>query len=191
MQLNSQQAATLMAYIQSVPALNAAPMNSDGAVFIADEMNKPASPAFVTWREEVTVEELHDAVKWASLTPSDAVPTSGADTIAAWSARSLACQGKQFNLQMILQRPSGVINALRPGVRTGLQDALTGVPSGVGGAPVDAGWAGAGGVRLVLQRNATVFEKLFATGAGTTVTPATITLVGPVDEETIRLVRGG
>lgn len=190
MDLSPQQAATLLAYIDSVPEMAAAPLNSDGAYLVAALLNLDAAPAFVVWRSDVPIDQLHDAVKWASLTPVDAVPSSDAVAVAVWQARSLACQGKQFNLQMILQKPGGIIDASRSGIRTGLQDALTGLPSGVGGATVDAGWTGAGGVRLTLQRNASAFEKLFAAGTGTSGSPATMVLEGPIDGDTIAQVRG-
>lgn len=184
MALTSPQLATLKAFILATPALAAQPMNSDGAFAIARALNTAAAPAFTVWNPTASLDAVQEAVSWASLTPNDAP-----DGTATWTNRSLACQGKQKNLQMLLTRPSGTIRGDLSRTRTGLQDALTNVPSGTAGAPVDAGWLGATGARLALQRAATEGEKLFATGAGTTANPATMALVGDISISDVEAAR--
>lgn len=174
------QLATLKAYIDATPELAAIPANLDGSYAVAAAMNLDASPAFTVWRTNVPVDEITNQIAWANLTPADAP-----DGTQAWANRSLACQGKQFNLQLIIAG-----RALIPGnlanIRTGLQDALTGVPSGTGGATQAANWVG---VRDALKRNATVFEKVFAAGTGSFASPATMALEGPVSPGDVATAR--
>ena len=132
--------------------------DSDGASAIRDALNKAASPAFFVWHTALPVSSIFDSVLWASLTPTDAP-----DGTQLWANRSLACQGKQFNLQTLLIGSSGVVNASKPNVRQGLQDALTNVASGVGGAATNAGWAT---LKDGMSRTATRVEKLFAGTGG-------------------------
>ena len=83
---------------------------------------------FIVWRSSTSVSEVQDAVVWANMTPAGAP-----DGTAAWTNRALGCQGKQFNLQnLIVGRDQ--INSGKANIRAGLQDALTNVPSGAGGA---------------------------------------------------------
>ena len=136
---------------------------------ILDYMNADSSPAFIVWRSSVKVEEIYDAITWSALTPTD-----NPDDTQAWLNRSLACQGKQFNLQTMLTGRA-TISGAKPAIRAGLQDALTNVPSGTGGAAVNAGWAA---VKSALSRAATRAEKLYATGAGTTAAPGSLVVDG-------------
>lgn len=184
--LTSQQLATIKAYIDATPELAAKPLNSDGNFDIAQALNQLAAPAFVVWNEAAPLDAVQEAVKWASLTPTDAP-----DGTQTWGNRSLACQGKQFNLQMILTRPSGTLRGDLVRVRDGLQDALSGVPSGISGAAVDAGWLGATGVRVALQRSAKVAEKVLATGTGTQGSPANLTFIGDITPDEVGLARAG
>lgn len=125
-------------------------------------MNAPASPAKVVWKTSVRTVDIFDQIAWANMTPTG---SPGAD--AAWTNRSLACQGKQFNLQTILVGRE-TIDPSKNKVRNGLEDALTDIPSGNNGNLQQAGWTG---VRAQFHRNATRLEALFATGAGTDVDP--------------------
>lgn len=175
---------TLKAYIDADPELSAQPNTIDGSFAVAAALNAPASPAFVVWNPSAPLDRVQEAVTWANLTPSDA-----ADSSQLWQNRSDMCQGKQFNLQMLLTRPSGTIRGDLSRVRTGLQDALTNVPSGTGGALQDAGWSGASGVRIALQRDALLVEKVFATGTGTSSSPATMTYVGTISPSDVQQAR--
>ena len=138
---------------------------------IADYLNQPSSTQ--VWRTSVETKVLFDHITWANLTPND-VP----DGSLAWQCRSLACQGKQFNLQLIFGSRD-TIDPSKANVRAGLQDALTNIPSGTGGAVVSAGWVN---VRSALQRTATNLERIFATPGS----PSTLVVEGVIDEFTIR-----
>jgi len=127
--------------------------------------------AYFVWRSSVPVNEIFDAIVWANLTPVD-LP----DGTTAWTNRSLACQGKQFNVQTMLTGRDS-ISGSKPNIRAGLQDALTNVPSGAGGATTNAGWAG---VKAALTRNATRAEKLLISGSGTVGAPATLVFEGTI-----------
>src|ERR1051326_8291721 len=89
----------------------------DGATAIAGWYNQIASPEFFAFRSNIPNTDIFNQILWANYTPS-AAP----DSTVTWSNQSLACQGKQFNLQMLLQ-PGGLFNAGLPNLRTGLKDA--------------------------------------------------------------------
>jgi hypothetical protein len=135
-----------------------------------------ADSEFVVWRSSVSVAEVQDAVVWANMTPADAP-----DGTTAWTNRALACQGKQFNLQnLIVGRDQ--INSGKANIRAGLQDALTNVPSGAGGASQSAGWVT---IRDAMKRNANRGEALYATGTGTSATPGSLVWEGVVSRELV------
>lgn len=155
MALTASQMAAIKADILANPDLNAQPLTSDGAFEIARLYALPASPSFYVFRTNIPTQEVFNGVTWANLTPNEAP-----DGTQAWANRSLACQGKQFNLQTLLVGQTS-IDASKVNLRAGLQDALTNVPSGAGGATVAAGWVG---IRDgVLARAASRLEKLLAT----------------------------
>lgn len=168
MSLNHAQLVTLKAAILGDAALNAAVAAGDHGV-ILDYLNADSNPAFVVWRTSVRVEEIFDAINWAALTPADTP-----DGTQEWLNRSLACQGKQFNLQTLLTGRT-TISGAKATIRAGLQDALTNVPSGSGGAAVNAGWAA---VKTALSRPATRGEAVFATGTGTAAAPGSLVVDG-------------
>jgi hypothetical protein len=182
--LTPTQQATLRTFIDATPELAAQPNSPDGNYEVARLLNLAAVPAFVVWNPTAPLDKVQEAVTWANLTPTDA-----ADSSQLWQNRSDVCQGKQFNLQMLLTRPSGTIRGDLSRVRTGLQDALTNVPSGTGGALQDAGWGGASGVRGALLRDALLVEKVFATGTGTSASPATMTYVGTISPSDVQQAR--
>lgn len=154
--LTTAQKATLKAAILADPTLSAYPNSSDGNFDLARYLSTTVStPTFYVYRSNIPTAEVFDQIVWANLTPADAP-----DGTQAWANRSLACQGKQFNLQTILVGAS-TVNASKPNVRAGLQDALTNVPSGTGGALVSAGWVGLRD--NTLARAATLIEKILAT----------------------------
>lgn len=183
MSLTSQQKATLKAFIDADPVMSALPQNSDGAFAIAASLNVVADPAYFAWRPVTPASEIMDAITWANLTPNDT-----ADGTATFTNRALVCQAKQLNLQILLQGRESVATG-KSNVRSGLTDALTNVPSGANGAPVDAGWLGAGKVKTAITRTVTVFEQVFASGSGTTGTPSTLALEGPISYQDVQEAR--
>lgn len=140
---------------------------------IANYYNTAASPAYYVWQTSVPTQTIYDAIGWSKLTPVDTP-----DGTATYTNRALCCQGKQFNLQTILQGRES-INATKTNIRSGLQDALTAVPSGVSGATQGAGWAA---VQTAMSRAATNAEKLFATGVGTQASPSLMSFEGNVQD---------
>ena len=133
--------------------------------------NADASPDYIVWNPSTSTKDVMDAITWANLTPSDAP-----DGTAAWTNRALACQGKQFNIQTMLVGRD-LVDATKANLVSGLQDALTNVPSGAAGASKSGGWAN---VKIALTRKATRFEKLLATGSGTAASPSVMGYVGKV-----------
>lgn len=124
----------------------------------------------VVWRNQTDVATLFDSIQWAKLTPSDTP-----DGTATYTNRALMCQAKQINLQILLQGQQS-LKTSQANIRAGLQDALTAVPSGVGGVTQAAGWLA---VQTAMQRPATRGEKVFVTGgAGTSANPSTLTFEG-------------
>lgn len=140
---------------------------STGAV--AEWYSKPST--VVVWSTTTPLSDISNAVTWANLTPNDAP-----DGTLAWQCRSLACQGKQFNLQLIFGA-QGQVSTGRANVRSGLQDALTNIPSGVAGATMAAGWAA---VRSAMQRFANRGEAVFSTGTGTAGSPGDLVYEGGI-----------
>lgn len=164
--LNQTQLNTLKAAIQAETDTDFVEYRANGQTTkILEFYNAEANPAFQVWKVTTSTSDIYDAINWANFTPTDAP-----DGTATWTNRSLACQGKQFNLQTLLSGRE-LINTGKSNIRAGLQDALQNIPSGVGGANAAGGWTN---VKSVIQRPATRFEKLFATGAGTTASPATL-----------------
>ena len=178
--LTSTQRAALKAAIlaETNPTLVAA-RTAGNIGAIADFYN--ASSSSYVWKSSVAVSDIFSMITWASMTPVDTP-----DGTQAWANRSLACQGKQFNLQTMLAGretlPSGKVN-----IRAGLQDALTNIPAGVGGSTISANWIG---VRDFMKRVATRCEVLFAPG-GTQAAPADLVFEGYVTVEEVILAMNG
>jgi hypothetical protein len=182
--LTLSQLQTLKADIAADPTLNTIPNNGDGNDAIAKAYAVVPSPDFFVWATDVPVQTIYDSIVWANLTPSDAP-----DGTQLWMNRALACQGKQFNVQILLQGQTR-INGAKVNVRAGLQDALSNIPSGAAGAQVSAGWVP---VRTALARKANRLEKLFANVSGgngsTAATAATMVVEGFISYSDIEQAR--
>lgn len=181
--MTPQQLTAIKAAIDANPAWAAFPRTGDGDYDLARVLSGEASPAFWVYSTACDVGVIRAAIEWAKLTPTD-VP----DGTQAWANRSLQCQGKQFNLQII---PFvGTINAADANLRTGLQDALQGVRSGAAGASQDAGWPA---VRQALARRANYAEKILADvsggAGGTRATAATMVYEGSIGQADVALAR--
>lgn len=146
---------------------------------LRDYLNAPASPAYKVWRSSTDAATVSDSVVWSSLTPNDT-----ADGTAAFTNRALVCQAKQINLQILLQGQTQ-INSAKSNIRAGFQDALTNVPSGAGGAPVNAGWPA---VKAAMTRAATLAEKLVATGTGSDGSPANLDIDGELSDQDVNKI---
>ena len=126
-----------------------------------------ADSATNIWRPDAPRDAVFGAVVWKNMTVSDA-PPSGATSVTDGSAqhyanRCLQCQGFQINVQTMVPPGVSALPGDQSGYRQGLQDALSAIPSGVGGAAQDAGWIA---VRNVLRRLGTRFEVLFSASEG-------------------------
>lgn len=177
--LTDAQIATLRPVVLAEPTLAQARATGDDYA-IAAWCNAVASPAYKVWNSSTPTSVIGDAVAWASLTPADA-----ADGTATYTNRVLSSQAKQINLQILIQgRDSLPTN--RANIRAGLQDALTNLPTGAGGASIAAGWTT---VKTAIQRNATNAEKVLASGAGTAANPSDLGWEGSVTPNEASLLR--
>jgi len=132
---------------------------------------------FVIWKKNTSKQDIFGAIAWKNLTPADAP-----DGTAAYTNRALACQSRQFNIQTMLISPGESLDMTKANIRTGVKDAVEGVPSGAGGALLDAGWTA---IKAASTRLATVAETLFATGTGTNGSPGALTVEGSIDTEDV------
>lgn len=146
---------TLKNYIASVPEWAAMPQNSDTAFFIADELNKESLDGFVVWKTSVPVDEIM---------------RNGLD----WTRVDNLSVGKARIWDWMTRLNE--INPSKVNIRAG----------------IDATWVGTAAdlaVRAVVythcKRNASIVEKLFATGTGTTQIPATMAYEGPIQYQEI------
>ena len=74
MSLTPAQLTTLKAAILADPTLSAQPLNSAGALTIANAMNAAAAPAFIVWRTNVSIRETGQAfngTEWAGMTSAN------------------------------------------------------------------------------------------------------------------------
>lgn len=136
--------------------------------------------AYVVWKSSTLASEVFDAINWASLTPADTP-----DGTATYTNRALACQGKQFNIQLLTMGREQIASS-KANVRNGIKDALQNVPAGAGGALLDAGWTA---VKTAMTRTATRAEQLWAKGTGTFAAPGALTFEGLIDWQTASWVR--
>lgn len=160
-------------------------VSSSDNLVIASWYNGNASPDFFVWRD-LPMSQVLNLITFANMTPADAVPASNAgDALLLWQARSLACQGKQFNLQNLTLGRSTAPMKLG-NYRNAMQDCLTQVPAGASGALVAAGWVA---VRDAAKGLATNLEKVFATGTGSFASPADSVFEGAVSGDEIHELR--
>lgn len=174
MALSSGQLPALKAAILADPT--SVTLQQQGATgAIAERFNTPSGSAWV-WRSKTPTDEVFESISWANLTPADAP-----DGSQEWLNRAIACQGKQFNLQTMLTGRENLATG-KPRIRSGLQDALTNIPSDTGGGLRAAGWVD---VREKIKRLATRAEAIFwdvTGGNGAQATPATLVFEGSIDE---------
>ena len=137
--------------------------------------------AITVWRTITSGDVIRNAIVWANMTPLDTP-----DGTATYTNRALYAQAKQISLQTLVQGVAQIATGVA-GVRNGLQDCLTKLPTGAGGSTIAAGWQS--GVRPAMQRLATRAEALFAIGTGTPANPSDLVFEGSVSiSELNRLV---
>lgn len=146
--LTTEQRATLLAYIQTVPALN--DLYTIGNLSgLADALSAEHAPAFIVWRDALTPTIARQAiVSGAQLAQLDNLVPGKRDALLYAVADNMDCR----------------VEAIRAAVNS-----LCGSQNELKAALVAA-----------MKRNATVVEKVFATGAGTTLAPATLVYIGGI-----------
>lgn len=160
MALTSAQYATLKAAILADPTLNAYPNTDDGNYdMCAQKLNVAASPAWVVWRDDVSILETgqtFNGAEWAGLTSAN--------------ISRLACVASY-----LLEG----YNAAKADVRAMFDD----IWSGAGGANTRTA------LLALWKRNALLGEKILATGTGSTASPATMGYVGNISPTDVQIAR--
>lgn len=159
--MTNDQLLTLRDYILSVPAWAALPVNSDTSYFIADELRKEATPAFVVWRSSVTQDEIMQ---------------NGFD----WVRVDNLSVGKARIWEWLFDNQSATCNPSKINVRAGIDECWKGNAADL---------AVRAAVYVHCKRNANVLEKLFATGAGTDASPATMAVEGGLSYSEVQAAR--
>lgn len=173
-----------VAYAGAPTQIKDVPNSSDGNFAVAAWYNQAAAPAFIVWRD-LPMEAVHGLHVAANMTPLGNPPTTPDLTVQVWIARCVTCQGKQLNYQGLTQgRSTAPMKKL--GYRAALQDCLTSVPAGTNGALLSAGWVE---IRDAAKFSATNAEKLFATGTGTSGSPADLSFEGNVSASDVDSAR--
>ena len=163
MALTPAQLATLKADIAANGDLNVHPNTPDGNAAVAALYNAAATPDFWVWR--------------TSIFESEITRTTTADgTSWSWPAYIIRSQGERDAWARLFMGGASGMNPSLANVRQGLQDIFSGPNSG--------GTLGAPAQRThllaVSRRLAKRGEKLFATGTGSTASPAVMVLEGNV-----------
>lgn len=159
MALTTEQNAIMKADILADPALNANVNNEDGASAIAVVYNAQASPSFTVWRSAVSIAETGQQFNGTELAGMTTANNTRLQTIAMYLADGY--------------------NASFADVRQMFNDI----------------WSGAGGTNTrvnllaLWKRLATRGEKLFASGAGSDATPATLTFEGYLSYQDVLIAR--
>lgn len=159
MTLTASQQATLKAHILATPILNAFPNNSDGAFAIAALLNIKASPDFTVWKTFVALETIGDNFDGSELSSLTTAESNRLQTFALYSQMG--------------------INPSDADRRFLFDDVF----SGAGGATTRAS------LLTLWKRFATEIEKLFATGTGSDISPATMVFEGIISFQDVQIAR--
>lgn len=149
--MTPQQLATLKAAILADPSAEAFYTNGDLSG-LAEYLNTDANPAFVIWRDSVAQDEItQNGFDWVRVDNLSV----GKARIWDWLFKNLATS----------------IDPSKTNVRAGIDEVWKGTAADL---------AVRAAVYTHCKRNASRFEKVFATGVGATDNPATAALVGPI-----------
>lgn len=161
MALTPAQLATLKADILADPAFNGLPMTSGGAEVIKEAYNQIVNPAFIVWRSQVTQDEImQNGFNWTRV-----------DNLSV---------GKSRIWEWMFKNLSASINPSKTNVRAGIDAVWVGTQ-----ADLDVRAA----VYVHCKRSATRAEKLFSTGTGTDVSPATMAFEGNLTNDDVQAAR--
>lgn len=167
MALTTAQQATLKTFVEADSTLNAFPHNSDGAFAIAEALKADALPDFVVWRTSVREQEFTD-------------DTSSEGTTWSWPAFIARSVGEQTGWNAMFR--NGSINAAKANVRQAFTDIFSGAQNS---APAQRTHCAA-----IAKRKANRLEKLFATGTGSTASPATMAVEGSLSYAEVQSAMG-
>lgn len=162
--LTAPQLQTLKAFIAADPVMSLKPLTSDGDFDIAVLLNMEATPTYYVWKTSVG---------------TDGIMQNGFD----WTRVDNLTVGKARIWDWITRLPT--INPSLPNVRAGVEATFS----------VEAADApNRAAVYGHCQRPATVVEKLFAVGPGTTSTnhgvgPSTMAIVSPISYDDVGQAR--
>lgn len=151
MALTTAQKATLKTAIQADSTLNEMYVAGNYGP-LADALNAEVVPAFVVWRTSVSQDEIM---------------LNGFD----WVRVDNLTIGKARIWEWLFVNDAKVINPSKSNVRAGIDEVWKGTAADL---------AVRAAVYTHCKRNATVLEKIFATGTGTDVSPATMTVDQPI-----------
>ena len=148
--LTTTQKTTLKNYILNDVILNAFPNTLDGAWEISGLLNQTATPDFIVWKTNVSIDEImRNGMDWARV-----------DNLSVGKARIWEWIGRL-----------GTFNAAKANIRAGIDAAWVGTLADLS---VRAA------VYTHCKRTATIIEKLFATGTGNDASPATMEFEGAI-----------
>lgn len=153
------QLATLKAAILADPVLAAYPQGSDGAYAIAELLNAVASPEFIVWKTDVSMDEImRNGMDWTQV-----------DNLAVGKARIWEWIGRQ-----------GTFNAAKLNIRAGIDECWKGTAAML---------AVRTAIYTHCKRPATGIEKIFVSGVGTSADPATMGYEGTINYQTVQAAR--
>ena len=162
MLLTTAQATTLNNFITSDSVFSQYPHTVDGAYDIAIALGNIYSPDFYVWRTSVSQDEIMQ---------------NGFD----WTQVDNLTVGKARIWDWMFNSSNKSINPSKLNIRAG----------------IDAAWVGTAAmlaVRAIIYthcyRKANILEKLFATGTGTTASPATLVIEGGINYQEILVAMG-
>lgn len=167
--LTSAQLVILRADILADPTFATIPQTPDGAFAIADVYNLTAVPDYWVWRTSVTKENCVQE-------------TSSDGTTFNWTGAGFITrtQGERDAWHELFD-VSGRCNASLPNVRQAFLDIFSG-----GTVPAPANRTH---LATIARRKATRSEKLYATGTGSTASPATMVFEGLISYQEVERAR--
>jgi hypothetical protein len=148
--LTPEQNATLQAFVQADPTFSILPPGNGSALQIANALNELASPEFIVWRTSVKQDEIMQ---------------NGFD----WTRVDNLSVGKARIWEWLFDNEANVFDPSKANVRAGIEAVWVGTAADL---------AVRASVYTHCKRAANGAEKLFATGTGTTVTPAVLSYEG-------------
>ena len=169
MPLTAAQKVTLKADILADPTLSAFPNNDDGAFAIADAYNALASPDYWVWRTSVPKNEF--------------TQNAGPDgTTFTWTGNGFITRSQgERDAWRELFNASGAVNASLANVRQAFQDIFSGAQAEAVNNRAH--------IAAVARRKASRVEKLFATGTGSTGSPALMGFEGTITFQDVSSAR--